>query len=107
MKKAIQVLAAATLFATGIVKGEEASPFDAYNQCIHQAKSAWALVHAREQGKPREDVKKYVESHEQMQYHAMLFRIIDKVYDNPKLDNTAAYDGEMVYCMRKNIFVAK
>lgn len=108
MKKLVQVVAAIAVLSTGVVKGEEApSVFDTYNQCLNQAKSAWALVHAREQGKSREDVKNYVKSHEQAIYHPMLFRIVDKVYDNPKLGNQAAYDGELVFCMQKNVFVVK
>ncbi len=99
MKALVQFAAAVAILSTGCVKAEEKSFFDVYNGCIHQAKSAFALVHAREQGKPREDVKNYVKSHEKAEYHAMLNRIIDSVYDNPKLDNDAAYDGELVYCM--------
>lgn len=99
MKAVIQVIAALTVLSTGCVKAAEQDAFAAYNGCVNQAKSAFALVHAREMGKPREDIKNYVKTHEKAEYHSMLNRIIDKVYDNPKLDNDAAYDGELVYCM--------
>lgn len=98
MKALVQIAAAVAILSTGCVKAEE-SYFDEYNQCVNQAKSAFALVHAREMGKPREDIKTYVKSHEKPEFHPMLNRIINTVYDNPTLDNEAAYDGELVYCM--------
>lgn len=110
MKAVINVLAALTILSTGCVKAaEKPDPLAAYNGCVHQAKSAFALVHAREMGKPRADIKNYVKSHEKAEYHSMLNRIIDTVYDNPDLDNDAAYDGELVYCMShsKTIVVGK
>lgn len=109
MKAVIQVIAALTVLSTGCVKAEEQSVFELYNSCINQAKSAFALVHAREQGQSRDDIKNYVKSHEKAEYHPMLNRIIDTVYDNPKLDNDAAYDGELIYCMSysKTVVVGK
>lgn len=103
MKALVQIAAAVAILSTGCVKAaEETSFFEVYNSCLHQAKSASALVHAREQGKPRADIKNYVKTHEKAEFHPMLNRIIDKVYDNPSLDNDAAYNGELVYCMSHN-----
>lgn len=98
MKALINTAGFIAIIATGCVKAET-SPFEVYRGCLNQAKSAYALVHAREQGKPRADIVRYVEENEKAEYHPMLHRIIDKVYDNPKLNNQAAYDGELVYCM--------
>lgn len=101
MKVLVQIAAAIAVLSTGCVKAEEKpdTTFALYNACVHQAKSAFALVHAREMGKSRDDIIGYVETNEKPEYHAMLTRIIDTVYNNPKLDNQAAYDGELVYCM--------
>ncbi|MNB75792.1 hypothetical protein D3C75_224490 [compost metagenome] len=111
MKVLVQIAAAIAVLSTGCVKAEEKpnTPYALYNACVHQAKSAFALVHAREMGKPREDIIGYVETNEAPEHHEMLNRIINTVYDNPKLDNNAAYDGELVYCMShsKSLVVGK
>lgn len=109
MKALVQIAAAVAILSTGCVKAEDKNVLAAYNSCVNQAKSAFALVHAREMGKPRHDIKNYVKTHEKAEHHVMLNRIIDKVYDNPSLDNNAAYDGELIYCMShpKTIVVGK
>ena len=109
MKAFVKAAAVVAVFATGCVKAAEQDSTIVYNSCVNQAKSAYALVHAREMGKPRAEIKNYVKSHEQPRYHAMLNRIIDRVYDNPGLTNDAAYDGELVYCMShpKTVVVGK
>lgn len=101
MKALVQIAAALAVLSTGCVKAEDKpnTTFALYNNCVNQAKAAFALVHSREMGKPREEIVDYVETNEKPEHHSMLRRIINTVYDNPKLGNSAAYDGELVYCM--------
>lgn len=93
MSTILNLAAVVALFSTGCVKA------DVFSDCINQATTAHAMVHARDAGTPIENVKNYVDNHEEPRFRPMLYRIIDTAYDNPQLDKEAAYNGELSYCM--------
>lgn len=89
----LNVAAVVALFSTGVVKA------DTYKDCVNQAMSASALVHARDAGTPKDNIRGYIMTKESPMYHPMLIRILNTAYDNPSLDKDAAYNGELAYCM--------
>lgn len=93
MTTILNLAAVAALFSTGIVKA------DTYKDCVNQAISASALVHARDAGTPKENIRGYIMTKESPMYHPMLIRILNTAYDNPSLGKDAAYNGELAYCL--------
>lgn len=93
LKTIFNIAAALAVLSTGVVKA------DTYRDCVNQATSAQALVHARDAGTPKENIRGYIMTKESPMYHPMLIRILNTAYDNPSLDKEAAYNGELAYCL--------
>lgn len=93
MSTILNLAAVVALFSTGCVKA------DTFKDCINQATSASALVHARDAGTPKENIRNYVDNNYEARFHPMLYRIIDTTYGNPSLGRDAAYNGELSYCL--------
>lgn len=95
MKKTtiLNLAAVVALLSTGCVKA------DTYKDCVNQAISASALVHAREAGTPKENIANFIDTKQEARFRPMLHRILDTAYGNPSLDKDAAYNGELAYCM--------
>lgn len=95
MTTILNLAAVVALLSTGCVKA------DTFKDCVNQAASASALVHARDAGTPKENIISFSDSHYEPRFHPMLHRIINTVYENPSLDRDAAYNGELSYCISK------
>lgn len=93
MTTLLNLAAVVALFSTGIVKA------DTYKDCVNQATSAHALVHARDAGTPKENIANFIDTKQEARFRPMLHRILDTAYGNPSLDKTAAYNGELAYCL--------
>ena len=89
----LNLAAVIAVFSTGVVKA------DTFKDCLNQATSASALVHARDAGTPKENIIEFSDSHYEPRFHPMLHRIIHTVYENPALGREAAYNGELAYCL--------
>lgn len=89
----LNIAAVIAVFSTGVVKA------DTFEDCINQATSASALVHARDVGTPKENIINFSDSHYEPRFHPMLHRIINTVYENPSLGRDAAYNDELAYCL--------
>lgn len=99
----MKLLVGALAFAVALnVEASTANDYAArYDQCVEQATAAYAIVHSREQKKPKSDILRYIADHEDAASRPMLRRLVHTVYAQPQLDNEAAYNGELVYCMSK------
>ena len=93
MKMILNIAAAVAVMSTGVVKA------DVFKDCVNQAMTASALVHARDAGTPKKNIEGYIMTKESPMYHPMLMRILNTAYSNPSLDKDAAYNGELTYCM--------
>ncbi|MNC14709.1 hypothetical protein D3C75_624970 [compost metagenome] len=93
MKMILNVAAALAILSTGVVKA------DTYKDCVNQAISASALVHARDAGTPRENIANFIDNKQEARFRPMLHRILNTAYNNPSLGKDAAYNGELAYCL--------
>lgn len=93
MKMILNIAAAAMVLSTGCVKADQ------YADCVQQATAAHALVHARDAGTPKENIANYIDTKEPLAFRPTFHRILNTAYSNPGLDKTAAYNGELSYCL--------